>query len=243
MRHLLFSFGLIIITSTTNAQMKMRPLTELINKKSDTWSILIADIKQASNPIEILPKNKAAADSALYHAQVTTNSPMGAIIYETGGILVDSGWIRILGSGSNKLPRSIIEWNIGKTISKQGERPPFLLVADDVIGGFFAINGGGLDAEGLGKVFYFAPDNTTWMNLQLSYTDFLQFCFSGDLSKFYEGMRWKNWRNDLSAIKGDQGITFYPFLWSKEGQENFDHTTKKIVPFEELWNLHFRKRN
>ncbi|WP_206513861.1 DUF2625 domain-containing protein [Pseudoflavitalea rhizosphaerae] len=223
--------------------MKMRPLNELINKKSDTWKLLQSDINSASNPIEILPKNKIAADSALYYAQVTTNSPMGAIIYETGGILVDSGWLRILGSGSNQLPRSLMNWNMGKSITRQGERPPFLLVADDVIGGFFAINGGGLDSASLGKVFYFTPDNPSWMNLQLTYSAFLQFCFSGDLSKFYEGMQWKNWRNDISKIKGDQGFSFYPLLWSKESQENFDETQMQIVPIEELWNLYFKKIN
>lgn len=66
------------------------------------------------NEIEILPKDSIQADSALFRTQVTTRSPMGAIIYETGGILVDNGWIRILGSGSEKLKRNFPEWNKGK---------------------------------------------------------------------------------------------------------------------------------
>jgi hypothetical protein len=41
---------------------------------------------------------------------------MGAIIYETGGLLVDNGWIRILGSGHKKLDRNLPEWNKGKSI-------------------------------------------------------------------------------------------------------------------------------
>ena len=35
--------------------------------------------------------------------QMPTSSPMGAVIYETGGILIHYGWLRILGSGSFKL--------------------------------------------------------------------------------------------------------------------------------------------
>jgi hypothetical protein len=66
--------------------------------------------------------------------QLTTRSPMGAIMYTTGGILADDGWIRILGSGSTRLPRSLPDWNKGKTFITYGERAPFLLVADDAIG-------------------------------------------------------------------------------------------------------------
>ena len=43
------------------------------------------------------------AEFALYKTQVTTRSPMGAIIYETMNILIDNGWIRILGSGNEKI--------------------------------------------------------------------------------------------------------------------------------------------
>lgn len=57
-------------------------------------------IKNAKNKVEVLPKSQAAADQALLETQVTTRSPMGAIIHETGGLLIDDGWIRILGSGS-----------------------------------------------------------------------------------------------------------------------------------------------
>ena len=36
---------------------------------------------------------------------------MGAVIFETGGILIDEGWLRILGSGHPRLPRSLPDWN------------------------------------------------------------------------------------------------------------------------------------
>lgn len=44
-----------------------------------------------------------SGETALLATQVTTRSPMGAVVYHTGGILVDHGWIRILGAGECKL--------------------------------------------------------------------------------------------------------------------------------------------
>jgi hypothetical protein len=85
---------------------------------------------------------------------------MGAIVYTTGGILVDNRWIRILGSGGAKLPRSLPEWNEGKAPA-EGEKPLFYLIADDVIGGFFAINGGAFGKD-VGKVYYLTPDTLDW---------------------------------------------------------------------------------
>ncbi len=85
----------------------MKPLTELINKEEFGWKLVSKWIKEATNKVEILPKEQKSSELALYNTQVTTRSPMGAIIYETGGVLIDNGWIRILGSGSTKLNRSL----------------------------------------------------------------------------------------------------------------------------------------
>jgi hypothetical protein len=95
---------------------------------------------------------------------------MGAIIYETGGILVDDGWVRILGSGSAALNRDLMTWNKDKQNN-------FLLVADDVLGGFFAINAGAFGPESIGKIFYFSPDNLQWEATNKSYSDFCASAF------------------------------------------------------------------
>lgn len=160
---------------------------------------------------------------------------MGAIIYFTGGILIDNGWIRILGSGNDKLDRSLPQWNRGKTYNAFGEQPKFLLVADDVIGGFFAINGGALGNEP-GKVYYLAPDDLEWESLHISYTDFINFCLDGDMDKFYSGLRWAGWKKDMSSISGSNGFLIYPYLWTKEGKD-IEKDTKKIVPVQELYDF------
>lgn len=210
-------------------QMVLRPLTELINTQEPGWELVSGWIKQAKNKVQVLPKTRVRADSALLAAQVTTRSPMGAIIYETGGILVDDGWLRILGSGCPALNRNLIGWN-------EGKQAGFLLVADDVMGGFYAINGGAFGQEPVGKVFYFAPDNLRWETTTKNYSEFLLFCFSGDLASYYKNLRWKGWETEVNALSGNQGFTCYPFLFTKEGK-NIAKDKRGVVPISELWTF------
>ncbi|RZJ86664.1 MAG: DUF2625 domain-containing protein [Hymenobacter sp.] len=209
--------------------MPKRPLKELINTQDPSWPFVTAWIKEAKNKVQVLPKDEARADSALLAAQVTTRSPMGAVIYETGGILVDNGWLRILGSGCPRLDRDLMGWNKAK-------QNGFLLVADDVLGGFFAINAGAFGSESLGKIFYFAPESLHWQATNKTYSDFLVFCFSGNLSDFYHDLRWKGWEQEIGALTGNQGIMSYPFLFTKEGK-NLAKNKRGIVPIAELWGF------
>ena len=185
-----------VFSLTATSQNKMRSVDELIYKTDPGWTLVQQWIDSSKNKVHVLFCNTTKAKDALYKTQVTTHSPMGAIIYSTGGILIDNGWIRILGSGNNKLSTSLPDWNKGKSFKELSDRPPFLLVADDVVGGFFEINGGqfGRDA---GKIYYLAPDNLEWEALDMTYTDFLNFCFSGDILKFYKKLRWTNWKDEV----------------------------------------------
>src|SRR4051812_5635120 len=117
----------------------MKTIAELINSQEPALPLLREWLSRAVRPVEMLPPS-AGRDAELVAVQVTTRSPMGAVVYETGGILIDHGWVRVLGSGHPKLPRTLAGWNDGRS---QG----FLLVADDAIGGFFAINGGALGED------------------------------------------------------------------------------------------------
>ena len=222
----------------TNAQNNhLKPLSALINKDDPGWSLVQQWIKEAKNKVEVLPKDSLRADSALYKTQVTTRSPMGAIIHETGGILIDNGWIRILGSGCKRLDRSLMDWNKGKSFTNFGDPSSFLLIADDVMGGFYAINAGALSKNEIGKVFYYSPDNLQWESLGYGYSDFLIFCFSGNLKGYYENMRWTNWEKDIRGLDGNKGISCFPFLFTKEGKD-INKVSRKPVPIEELWSLY-----
>jgi hypothetical protein len=225
---------------TLFAQTKMRTTQELINTTDPGWTIVKEMIDSAKNKIVVLPVDTNKAKDALYKTQVTTRSPMGAIIYMTGGILIDNGWIRILGSGNNRLTRTLPDWNEGKTITEVGKPAPFLLIANDAIGGFFLLNCGGL-GEDLGKIYYFAPDNLEYEPLGLTYTDFLYFCFNNNLDEFYNGYRWTNWKAEVSKLDGDKVFSFFPYLWTKEGKD-INKNTRNEVPVEELYNFHLDLR-
>ncbi|MCA0398412.1 MAG: DUF2625 domain-containing protein [Bacteroidetes bacterium] len=218
----------------------MRSLDELINQEEPGWAFVQQWIDAAKNRVEILPVDAASANDALYKTQVTTRSPMGAIVYMTGGLLIDNGWIRILGSGNAKLTRTLPDWNKGKSFTAFGQVAPFLLIADDAMGGYFILNGGGLGKD-LGKVYYFSPDNLEYEPLDLTYSEFLAFCFDNNLDEFYKGYRWTNWKEDVGKLSGDETFNFYPTLWSREGKD-INKVSRKTIPIEEQYQLNLTLR-
>ena len=116
-------------------------------------------------------------------AFVDGRNPLGC-----GGILIDHGRLRILGSGCERLNRGIYDFNLGKSFVEARRMPSYLLVADDVLGGFFAINGGAFASEA-GNVFYYAPDSGEWEDCEMGYLQFVYWALCGDSQKFYEPFR------------------------------------------------------
>lgn len=212
----------------------MRQLTELLEKNDPAWPLVQEWIRAATNPVEVLPASDPQRAEALVQLQVTTRSPMGAVVYETGGILIDHGWLRFLGSGHPRLPRSPPEWNRGRTWTDPQRPPPLLLVADDVVGGFFALNGGGLDGPA-GNAFYFAPDSLCWEDLDFGYTSLLNWALSGDLARFYAGSRWPGWEAEVRQMHGGQAFSIYPFLCA-EGPP-VGERARRPVPVDEIYSL------
>jgi hypothetical protein len=213
-----------------------KPLSELINTSDSAWPLVQDWIKNAEVSIEILPRDVFKAESNLLKAQISTRSPMGAIIYETGGILIEKGIIRILGSGNRRLKRGMMDWNLNKTY-QNNEKPKYLLIADDIFGGFFAINGGALSHENLGKIFYLSPDTLKWENLDLTYSEFLIFCFSKKINEFYQDFKWKTFEKDVINFDNDKAFSFYPYLFTEEGKD-IEKISKKTIPIEEIWLLY-----
>ena len=163
MQKFLSAFILMPTSVTIFAQYKMRPVDALINKNRPRWMVVKEWIDSTKNKVEVLPVDTLKAKNALYKTQVTTRSIMGAIVFSTGGILIDDGWIRILGSGSSKMQRALPDWNKGKTFMEFGDRPAFFLVADDAAGGYFAINYGNFGTD-LDSIYYLSPDDLTWQS-------------------------------------------------------------------------------
>jgi hypothetical protein len=217
----------------------MRPIEELINTTDPGWKLVKEMIDSATNKVEVLPADSMRARTALYDLQITSRSSLGAMVLNTGGILIDHGWIRILGSGSAKLDRGVMEFH-RKLYPAQN--PGYIVVADDAIGGFYLQNGGGL-GDDIGKMYYFSPDNLEFEPMEYGYTEFLSFCFSGNLEGYYQGYRWKTWKTDVQALPGDKIFNFVPMLWSKQGKD-IEKNIRAAIPVEEqyFFNLDLRKQ-
>ncbi|MBG9795012.1 hypothetical protein ABD76_22100 [Paenibacillus dendritiformis] len=218
----------------------MKSLDELIIQPESTWLMVQEWVSKATNNVEILAANKQEASNVLYQLQVTTKSVLGAVSYYTGGILVEHGWLRFLGSGSVRLPRSLNSWNEVDSNGKSSRMPSSLLIADDVVGGFFAMNGGAFGGR-YGEIFYLAPDTLEWESLDMQYSDFLNWAFLGDVRKFYESFRWDTWVEEVKGLDGDKGVLIYPYLWA-EG-DALSNRKRAIVPIEELWNVNMVNRD
>jgi hypothetical protein len=230
---------LTFLSLTAVAQNKMQSLDELINKTDPAWPLVQKWLDSAKNKAEVLPFDSAQAKQVLYDTQVSTYSTLGAVIYNTGGIMIDNGWLRILGAGSARLNRSVSEWNKGKTIKAYGDKPDYLLVADDAAGGFFAINYGAFGAD-LKNIYYLAPNSLNWEPLGLGYSEFILFCLESDLSAFYKGLRWSAWNQFISNLDGSKSYSFRPYLWTPEGAD-IDKCTRKLVTTEELFRFNIKK--
>jgi len=86
---------------------------------------------------------------------------MEALAYVSGSIVIDGNWLCVLGSGCEQVKRGIYGFNLGKSFSEAGQMPRYLLVADDVLGEFFAINGGAFGGKAV-NVFCCAQDSGKW---------------------------------------------------------------------------------
>jgi len=204
----------------------MKSLDQLIDVEDPGLALINEWVSSAKNPCQLLPPSANRAE-VLLKAQVSTRSTMGAIAYETGGVLIDHGWLRFLGSGHPKFTRTLSGWNDGKADG-------CYFVADDAVGGFFALNGGAFGTD-LGKIYYWPADSLEWEPTKLGYSDFFEWVLMGDLTEFYASVRWSSWREEIASLTGDRCVSFYPFLWAKEGSA--ETSRRSTIPIDEAFAL------
>jgi hypothetical protein len=216
----------------------MRSLDDLVDTDEPALPAVLEWIASSTRTVEVLPADEWRGDEVLHALQVTTRSPMGAIAHRTGGLLVDDGWVRVLGAGHERLPRDLATWN-GLHEGGPQRWPGALLVGDDVVGGFFAISGDESLAP-VGRVAYLAPDTLAWEDTDLRYSDWLHWLFHGDLDAYYDGQRWIGWRDEVRSVTGDQAYSIYPFLCA-EGPPIAERS-RRAVPIEEVWGVQLELR-
>ena len=133
-----------------------------------------------------------------------------------GGIVVDD-WIRLYGCGLLNVVEKNELYNKSNIVD--------ILIGEDVLGGLFGLKNG--------LVFYFAPDTNEWENMEIYYTQFLDWLINRQdaVNKFYESYRWNSWKEDCKKIKLTEGYQFYPLLQSKH---NIDERDRRIISMDEL---------
>jgi len=211
--------------------MAARSYAELLSD-DPAFTALAKEAAAAASGAVVLPfvsdEQRRACLEAL---QMSTRSTLGAIAHETGGVLVDQGFLRMLGSGSPRLSRQLIAWNAELGIPLDA----YIIVADDVVGGVFAIDSGKLGAPG--HVHYFAPDTLEWEDTELGHTDWVSWAFEGDLAVFYEGMRWPGWEDDVAALSGDDSLSVVPPMWTEGTRLPIAKRDRRAVPAKEQFLL------
>lgn len=213
----------------------IRKLSELIYKEENVWPMIEEWLAKAENHVEVLPNNRAGGEEALLKLQITNRSTMGAIALECGGILIDDGWLRILGSGNENISGNLLSWNNIGEIKIEYSIKNAMIIAYDIVGGVYAINGGAF-GDSLKNVFYFAPDTLEWEDTEKGYTDFIYWALNGDINVYYKTFRWSGWQEAVSKLTGDQGISIYPYLWTEQGN-NVNECHKEAMPMKEIWGI------
>lgn len=72
--------------------------------------------------------------------------------------------------------------------------------------------------------------------MDFGHGSWLHWTISGRLEKFYEGLRWTGWQDDIKDLALDQGMSIFPFLGTEEAQD-IEATSRSPVPITELFSL------
>jgi hypothetical protein len=215
-----------------------RSIDDLVDPVDHAWPTVLAWLAGGIRPASILPPTPGGPRT-LEALQVTTRSPMGSIALESGGILVDDGWLRLLGGSEPERDLGLLTWN-GLLPNTAPLVPGALVVAIDVLGGLFVINDLAFD-DGRGNVWYFAPDTLEWLDTGLSYSGFVRWSVEGDLDGYYTDLRWPGWRDETAPLSLNEGISIYPFPWASTGGALKDRS-RRVVPIDELAPIYLETR-
>ena len=223
------------------SSMIKRPIEELVNLEEPAWPEYEEIIKKSPVNIAMIPVSEEHGRQTLFDLQVTSRSPMGGVALNTGGLVVDNGWLRFLGGGTTLMASLATANNLDKEnhLFNAGNIG-YILVAYDVAGGHFAVDGGVLGSHG--SIFYAGPDNAyQWDNLGFGYGQFLYWAISdpANLQEFYSNIRWKGWESDAIHVSLQQAYSFFPLLSTVEGQD-IEKVNRRLVPIQEILSNAFK---
>nr|WP_235032193.1 DUF2625 domain-containing protein [Actinacidiphila yanglinensis] len=221
--------------------LRVRELDELVQVDDPAWPELQDVFAAGAVPVRVLAPDPDEGRRCLLQMQVTARSTLGALAWNCGGLVLDDGWLRVFGGGSQEgqgLP-SIGQVNGFPAVFDPAWYPAAgLVVGHDVLGGVFVLNGQDCAAAGRpgapGRMIYFAPDTLAWEAMDMGHSAWVAWLLSGRLETFYDGLRWPDWRRETAALDPSQGISVHPFLWSEEAHADLAATSRRAVPMREV---------
>jgi hypothetical protein len=212
----------------------LRSADELLETADPAWPLLLREIAAAGSSARLLPGGGVAGRRELEALQVTARSSLGACAYHMGGLLIDAGWLCVLGCGHEDGVWSITMATGHAQFGHREGSPEGLVVGVDVLGGLFAVNGGFLSAVPVGRVAYFGPDTLRWEDTGGGHGAWMESMLDAAFrSEFYRDLRWKGWEQEVAALRPGTGIAIYPPLYTRESRP-LEATRRTVVPLGEL---------
>jgi hypothetical protein len=194
-------------------------------------NILTRSFEQGINEIELFYNEALSTDDAcgkLKELHIEHSSFLGTVFMNFAGIRIGRT-LRIFGSGNRDIQRSL--YSVQSLLGSQNSFfADYLIIADDVFGGYFMLSGQGTSQECL---HYLAPDSFTLENFHKNYPRFLSWCMGESFALFYESWSWNNHKLYLKEVQFDDAVSIYPFLWSEEC--NIETAAKTIVSADEMF--------
>lgn len=192
----------------------------------DEWQSINKILSESPN--KILIEFNSDENNIIDSLNINEFSILGNVIKHISIININF-YLRLLGGNNNK--SNILSFNEEIQSIYPGNK---LVIANDIWGGLFAISNGDFVGE-FRNIWYFAPDELQWINLNINYSQFISWICSDKINVFYKSFMWNNMNSVIENIDENQAVLIYPFLWSKECKiENAD---KSIINLIELIKL------
>ncbi len=207
-----------LFAESSLAEVTTRSIAERI-AKDDAIVELRELVAESEFEVEVLPSSNGRDE--LLSLQISTHSDIGAIVYHTGGIIFEGGWLRVWGSGHPRVPHQIVATN-------EQINSPGILIAHDAIGGVFCWN------HQPRTIHYFAPDTMEWEDLEIGYSAWLRAFLNGSYQGFYQDAQFEGWRERIHELSPEQVWSAYPPLFISSDQRDY-----RPIPCRESWNLSF----
>lgn len=96
----------------------MRDLTELTDVEEPAWPLLSEAISNSRVSMDVLPVDPALARGSLLQLQASARSSLSSFVLNCGGVLLDSGWLRIYGSPRRRLASGDAELRRGQRLPR-----------------------------------------------------------------------------------------------------------------------------